>query len=445
MYPIKQNTAVTIPVFCHNASGDAVTGLSSGDFTKRISKGSGAFAAMTVTITELENGWYTLPLTTTQTNTLGLLSITLTHASTKQVNLQFRVSTRLPDDVCFPTTSGRSLDVSSTGNAAIDLTNASGALEKDDTLLGFGVLDDVDEMLEEHEAVHRFTAAALAEASAATNPAILLTAEIATVTDQTHFTLATGSDQDDDYNDQAIVLYDDSNSDYPNVRKITDYVGASLTVTIDTAPDFTLGTDDSVRIFMTPVGMTAPTVGEIQAEMEEDGASLLDTIRDDLANGTDGLGALKTLIDAVPTVAEIQAEMEENGASILDTLQDRLTAARAGYMDELAAANLPQDIDAIKAQTDDQPAGVPKNVALSNFMFLMTDSTNHDPSTGLTVAGSVSKDGGAFTGLTNSVSEVASGMYKVDITSTEMNADVVTVRFTATASDDRFITILTSA
>ena len=45
----------------------------------------------------------------------------------------------------------------------------------------------------------------------------------------------------------------------------------------------------------------APTAVEIQAEMEENGASVLDTIRDELANATDGLSALKTLIDAIPT------------------------------------------------------------------------------------------------------------------------------------------------
>ena len=44
-----------------------------------------------------------------------------------------------------------------------------------------------------------------------------------------------------------------------------------------------------------------PTAVEIQAEMEANGASLLDTIRDELANATDGLSALKTLIDAIPT------------------------------------------------------------------------------------------------------------------------------------------------
>jgi hypothetical protein len=58
---------------------------------------------------------------------------------------------------------------------------------------------------------------------------------------------------------------------------------------------------------------------------------------------------LQEAIAALPTAAEIQTEMEEDGASILDTLQDRLTAARAGYLDELAAANLPTDIANIDA------------------------------------------------------------------------------------------------
>ncbi len=81
----------------------------------------------------------------------------------------------------------------------------------------------------------------------------------------------------------------------------------------------------------------AVSAAEIKTEMEQDGDSLLDTIRDELANATDGLSALKTLIDAVPTVAEIQAEMEENGASLLDTIRDQIGTAGAG----LTNINLP--------------------------------------------------------------------------------------------------------
>ena len=107
---------------------------------------------------------------------------------------------------------------------------------------------------------------------------------------------------------------------------------------------------------------TPPTVEQIQAEMEENAASLLDTIRDELANGVDGLTALKSAIDAIPTtpmrgtdsantttpptVGEIQDEMEENGLSLLDTIRDEL----ANGTDGLSA--LKTLLDAIKTITD---------------------------------------------------------------------------------------------
>lgn len=49
----------------------------------------------------------------------------------------------------------------------------------------------------------------------------------------------------------------------------------------------------------------------------------VDGIQTDLSNGADGLGALKTLIEAVPTASEIQTEMEEDGDSLLDTIRDK--------------------------------------------------------------------------------------------------------------------------
>ena len=99
MYEIKQSTALTVPFFVHDASGDAVTGLSDGSFTKRISKNGAAFGAMTVTISELENGWYSIPLSATHSDTNGILTILFTNAGAKQVNLQWRVETKLVDDL----------------------------------------------------------------------------------------------------------------------------------------------------------------------------------------------------------------------------------------------------------------------------------------------------------------------------------------------------------
>ena len=128
MYPLKQSTNITVPFFAHDADGDAVTGLVNAGFTKRISKNGGAFGAMTVTVTEMENGWYSLPITTSHTDTLGILSITLTHSSIKQVNLQIRVHARILDNLAFPTTSGRSMDVAGTGEVGLDFNNTVGTL-----------------------------------------------------------------------------------------------------------------------------------------------------------------------------------------------------------------------------------------------------------------------------------------------------------------------------
>lgn len=91
MYDLIKDTAITIPVFVHDASGDAVTGLTDGSFTKTLSKNGGAKSAMTVTITEDADGWYLLPLSAAHVDTLGVLSVTLTNAGAKQVNLQWRV------------------------------------------------------------------------------------------------------------------------------------------------------------------------------------------------------------------------------------------------------------------------------------------------------------------------------------------------------------------
>ena len=118
MYPLKQSTAITVPFFAHSDNGDGVPGIADGSFTKRISKDGGAFAAMTVTVTEMENGFYSLPLSTAHTDTTGILTISLS-TSAKRVNLQFRVHARLPDDHAFPVVSGRGIDVDATGGAEI--------------------------------------------------------------------------------------------------------------------------------------------------------------------------------------------------------------------------------------------------------------------------------------------------------------------------------------
>ena len=114
--------------------------------------------------------------------------------------------------------------------------------------------------------------------------------------------------------------------------------------------------------------------------------------------------------------------------------------------DWLNAGRLDVIIDAIKTKTDNQPAGVPKNVALSNFSFLMVLSSDHvTPATGKTLVEEISKDGGAFVACTNNFAEIGNGVYKIDLTQAEMNADIIVLKFTEASCDQRTITIKTSS
>ena len=89
--------------------------------------------------------------------------------------------------------------------------------------------------------------------------------------------------------------------------------------------------------------------------------------------------------------------------------------------------------------------GIPKNIALSNFEFLMVESSDHiTPATGKTITAQISKDGGAFVNCTNAVAEVGSGVYKINLTQAEMNADIVTLKFTEANCDQRTITLVTN-
>lgn len=90
--------------------------------------------------------------------------------------------------------------------------------------------------------------------------------------------------------------------------------------------------------------------------------------------------------------------------------------------------------------------GIKKNTALANFEFMLVDSTDHvTPKTGVTVTATRSIDGAAFGACANAVTELSNGIYKISLAATDLNGDVITLRFTGTAADDRLLTIITTA
>jgi hypothetical protein len=95
----------------------------------------------------------------------------------------------------------------------------------------------------------------------------------------------------------------------------------------------------------------------------------------------------------------------------------------------------------LQAQT-----GIMKNASLPNFEFIMILSSDHvTPAESKTITATISKDGGAFAACTNSASHISGGAYKIDFTQAEMNADIITLKFSATDCDTRWITLKTSS
>ena len=88
------------------------------------------------------------------------------------------------------------------------------------------------------------------------------------------------------------------------------------------------------------------------------------------------------------------------------------------------------------------PMMLKKDQALSGFTFPMYNGSGA-LTTGLTVSGQTSLNGGAFSSLTNAVSEIADGWYTVDLAAGDVNGNVVALRFSASGAVDTVITVIT--
>lgn len=149
------------------------------------------------------------------------------------------------------------------------------------------------------------------------------------------------------------------------------------------------------------------------------------------------LATLPTVTPASGTAVKISLSAGEmNGDNIVVTCID---AAGAEWCDQFI--NLQTSV----RQIDDLLAAtrLKTNTAVSNYAFLMTDSTTHNPATGKTVTVTRNIDSGTFgAGTIGAVTEVSNGIYRVDLPAADLNGAVVTLRMTATGCDDLFVTLL---
>jgi hypothetical protein len=186
------------------------------------------------------------------------------------------------------------------------------------------------DLTEDDGGTQRFNTNALEQApTGGTNPNVLVDTTIASITSQTEFVLTAGSNDDNAYNDQAIVLTDASDNDYPSVRVVTAYTGSTKTVTIDSAPDFTIIGGDGVKIFVTAPGSAAPTA-----------AVVADAVWDESKSGH--TGDLKTIADNVDVV--LSTRSSHAAADIWSVVTRTLTAA----------SNITSTGNAVVLHTDDK-------------------------------------------------------------------------------------------
>jgi hypothetical protein len=104
--------------------------------------------------------------------------------------------------------------------------------------------------------------------------------------------------------------------------------------------------------------------------------------------------------------------------------------------------------DAIDLTVTSGVAGIPitsnrKKGATATFEFTMVSSSTGADTPSLTVTSQISKDGGAFASTTNSVTGTANGWYQLVLTATEMTANNIALRMTATGASTRDISIQT--
>ena len=162
-----------------------------------------------------------------------------------------------------------------------------------------------------------------------------------------------------------------------------------------------------------------------------------------------------TNLTNAPTAGDLTTTMKTS----VTTAATAATPTIAGYTGNTAqtgdayarlgapvGASTSADIAAVKSDIDAGVAvtsNVKKNTALAGFTFVLTDSTSHAPKTGVTVTAQRSLNGGALGSCTNAAAEISNGLYKIDLSAADLNANVVLLRFTGTATDDRDILIIT--
>lgn len=383
----------------------------------------------------------------------------------------------------MPTTAARTLDVSAGGEAGIDWANIGTPLSI--VSLSFTTLGVVNSVAANGITASSIAADAIGASEIASDAVTKIRALVTGTSDSgttTTMVDAARGETDTDLWKGCWILFTSGNIQN-EVRLITGFDPATDTITFVPATTQAVSTQDYAilpaagsdvwlwkgGLVLSPTFTGVPKVDVVDV----DGAALT-------AHAAGKLPAdVLTVAGTAQTAGDLKASLN-TVQSDTDDIQTRLPAALVGgrmdssvgamavnvvtataiAADAIGASELAADavteiqsglatsavVAAIKAKTDNLPSNIPKNAPLSNFQFIMVSSVDHvTPLAGLGsgILGFRTRDGNATESIDNVPTEVSSGLYRVNLTAADLNADVVTLGFRATGADDRFITILT--
>jgi hypothetical protein len=223
--------------------------------------------------------------------------------------------------------------------------------------------------------------------------------------DATHITLnVLASPQNDTYIRQLISLKSGTGED--QVRLCIAYNGTTKVATVDVAWDIIPDATTGYVVLPTQIYTTA----ELEAlVLAQSGAAL--------------------------TAYPAATETKQDTAALINT-EARLA--------ELDAANMPADLDAVKAKTDNLPEGPQKNQPYG-FQFEMVLAVDGEtPAPGLVVTATVQKDTGSYAPAAGVVTEIGTGTYYFAATAADMNGDSMMFKFSAPTARDTPVSVDTT-
>lgn len=245
------------------------------------------------------------------------------------------------------------------------------------------------------------TTAEMAAAFALNEPMRILNTTIATVNSQTNFTLTAGPDYDDILNGQMAIIEDFSTDRNQWVVEITDYVASSKTVTIASAPPFTI-----VGSTLNPIGIwgtldSGATAAEIRAEMDSNSTQLAAIVADtNELQGNQGDWATATGF-STHSAADVRTEIDANSTQLAAILAD--TAELQGDLTD--GGRLDLLIDAILVDTG---TSIPALIAALNDIA----------ATDIVSGGAITTSGGAVSTVTSVTNQVTANMTAISGSST---------------------------